>query len=123
MPVTTDPTALLTPQGQELLVRLSAFGDAATPELALAERLRREYPADLVALAMAQRELRKAAAAKFSRAADMLFTRAGYEQSSSEAIARHRARRLAGTASTASTASGSASARASPTCAAASAAT
>ena len=43
---------------------------------------------------MAQQELRLAAAAKFSRAAEMLFTRAGYEQSSSEAIARHRAARL-----------------------------
>ena len=44
---------------------------------------------------MAQRELRHAAAAKFSRAADMLFTRAGYEQSSSETIARYRVSRLA----------------------------
>ena len=44
---------------------------------------------------MAQQELRLAAAAKFSRAAEMLFTRAGYEQASSEAIARYRAARLA----------------------------
>src|SRR6202011_5423054 len=44
--------------------------------------------------AMAQRELRLDAAAKFSRAAQMLFTRAGYEQSSSEAIAGYRAGRL-----------------------------
>jgi SAM-dependent methyltransferase len=95
--VTADPTALLTPQGRELLARLadaSPAGRAGSP-LAQAERLRREFPADLVALAMAQQELRKSAAAKFSRAADMLFTRAGYEQSSSEAIARYRADRLA----------------------------
>ena len=89
-----DLTALLTPQGQELLARL-ANGQQGSP-LALAERLRREYPAGLVALAMAQRELRRAAAAKFSRAAEMLFTRAGYEQSSSEAVARYRASRLDG---------------------------
>src|SRR3984957_13024978 len=57
--------------------------------------MRREYPASLVATAMAQRELRLAAEAKFSRAAQMLFTRAGYEQSSSEAVARYRASRLA----------------------------
>jgi SAM-dependent methyltransferase len=56
--------------------------------------LRRDYPASLVATAMAQRELRRAAEAKFSRAAEMLFTRAGYEQSSSETIARYRASRL-----------------------------
>jgi predicted O-methyltransferase YrrM len=94
VPVTTDPASLLTPQGAELLGRLAARADAATSPLALAERLRREYPAGLVAAAMAQQELRRAAAAKFSRAAEMLFTRAGYEQSSSETIAGYRAGRL-----------------------------
>jgi hypothetical protein len=92
--VTTDPAVLLTAQGTELLDRLAGPQDAAASQLALAERLRREYPAGLVAAAMAQRELRRAAAAKFSRAADMLFTRAGYEQSSSETIAAYRAGRL-----------------------------
>jgi SAM-dependent methyltransferase len=95
--VTTDPAALLRPAGQELLARLAALGPAA-PGLATAERLRREYPADLVAAAMAQQELRAAATAKFSRAADMLFTRAGYEQSSSETVGRYRAGRLRGVA-------------------------
>ena len=94
MPVTNDPAVLLTAQGQELLARLAAPAAAATPAFALAERLRREYPADLVAAAMAQQELRRAAGVKFSRAAEMLFTRAGYEQSSSETIARYRAARL-----------------------------
>ena len=60
---------------------------------------------------MAQQELRRAAVAKFSRAAQMLFTRAGYEQSSSETVARYRADRLQGLRA------------ASRTCAAASAAT
>jgi hypothetical protein len=101
MLVTADPTALLTPQGRELLARLADGQAGEQPggrdggPLALAERLRREFPADLVALAMAQRDLRLAAAAKFSRAAEMLFTRAGYEQSSSEAVASYRAARLA----------------------------
>jgi hypothetical protein len=92
--VTTDPASLLTPQGAELLGRLAAWRDGAVSQLTLAERLRREYPADLVAAAMAQQELRQAAEAKFSRADQMLFTRAGYEQSSSEAIATYRASRL-----------------------------
>ena len=90
-----DPTVLLTSRGQELLSRLAS--EAPGPEgasLALAVRLRRDYPAGLVATAMAQQELRRAAEAKFSRAADMLFTRAGYEQSSSELIAGYRASRL-----------------------------
>ncbi len=90
-----DPSALLTPAGQELLARLDASPDGGT--LAAGARLRREFPAGLVASAMTQRELRAAAAAKFSRAGQMLFTRAGYEQSSSEMIARHRADRFAGT--------------------------
>ena len=88
-----DPAILLTPPGQELLARLAAEPDGGS--LAAAERLRREYPASLVAAAMAQRELRLAAAAKFSRAGEMLFTRAGYEQSSSEAVAGYRAGRSA----------------------------
>ncbi len=87
-----DPTVLLTAQGRELLARLAAEPDSGG--LALAVRLRREYPADLVAAATAQHELRLAARAKFSRAADMLFTRSGYEQSSSEPIARYRAGRF-----------------------------
>jgi hypothetical protein len=91
-----DPTVLLTPPGQELLARLAAEADGGATPLALAVRLRREYPADLVAAATAQHELRLAARAKFSRAMQMLFTRAGYEQSSSEQIARYRAARFGG---------------------------
>ena len=92
-----DPTVLLSPPGQELLARLAAAGDGAAGDLALAVRLRRDYPANLVAAATAQHELRLAARAKFSRAMEMLFTRGGYEQSSSELIARHRAARFGGT--------------------------
>lgn len=87
-----DPTVLLTAAGRELAARLAA--DDRPPSLALATRLRREYPASLVAAAAAQQELRLAARAKFTRAMEMLFTRAGYEQSSSEAIARYRAGRF-----------------------------
>jgi hypothetical protein len=94
MSVNADPTVLLTPPGQELLARLAAEPDRGGTPLALAVRLRREYPADLVATATAQHELRLAARAKFSRAMEMLFTRAGYEQSSSEPIARYRAARF-----------------------------
>jgi SAM-dependent methyltransferase len=87
-----DPTALLTAQGQELLARLAV--DDSRYSLALATSLRREYPASLVAAATAQHELRLAARAKFALAMEMLFTRAGYEQSSSEMIARYRAGRF-----------------------------
>jgi hypothetical protein len=92
-----NPAVLLTPQGQEILARVAELqGDAPMPELAVAEALRREYPASLAAAAMAQHELRLAARAKFSLAMEMLFTRGGYEQSSSETIARYRAGRFGG---------------------------
>ena len=109
-----DPTVLLSPPGQRLLARLAqeAAPGGASPagaspvgappatahrtDLALAVSLRREYPASLVAAAMTQQELRLAARAKFGRAMRMLFTRDGYEQSSSETIARHRAARFTG---------------------------
>ena len=88
---------LLSPLGREALTRAAALlGDAPGSELAVAAALRREYPASLAAAAVAQHELRLAAREKFSRAMEMLFTRAGYEQSSSETIARHRAARFGG---------------------------
>lgn len=89
-----DPTVLLSPPGARLLARLAAEREDTAAGLALAVSLRREYPASLVAAAMAQHELRLAARAKFSLAMRMLFTRDGYEQASSETIAAYRARRL-----------------------------
>jgi THUMP domain-like/RNA cap guanine-N2 methyltransferase len=92
-----NPAVLLSPLGREALARAAALlGDAPGPELAVAAALRREYPASLAAAAVGQHELRLAAREKFSRAMEMLFTRAGYEQSSSETIARHRAARFGG---------------------------
>ena len=95
-----DPTVLLSPPGAEILARVASWHGAADgasrggSELALAAALRREYPADLAAAAMAQHELRVAARAKFSDALAMLFTRGGYEQASPEVIARHQAARF-----------------------------
>ena len=90
-----NPAVLLTPRGREILARVAELqGDTPLQELAVAEALRREYPASLAAAAMAQHELRLIARAKFARAMEMLFTRDGYEQSSSETIARYRAVRF-----------------------------
>ena len=68
-----------------------------TPDLALrlAAELRGQYPAGLIAAALTQQSLRVAAREKFSRAADMYFTRAGLEQASSELAAAHSAGRFA----------------------------
>jgi THUMP domain-like len=81
-------------EGLELLELLWTRGPVeAGAELALAQRLRARYPAELVRSALAQHELRERARAKFSRPHRMFLTRAGLEQSSSESIARHRAAR------------------------------
>jgi THUMP domain-like/RNA cap guanine-N2 methyltransferase len=88
--------ALATPAGGELLA-VAGRALAAGRELPVGERLRSDgQPAELVAAAFGQAELRIRAAAKFSRAAGMLFTRDGLEQASSEPVARHRAGRFAG---------------------------
>jgi hypothetical protein len=88
--VTTD---LLTAPGRELLGRLS--GEDAGPDraLELAQALRGSYPPGLIAAALTQVALRDAGRAKFSRAGQMLFTRDGLEQASSEVTASHAAAR------------------------------
>ncbi len=85
--------ALLSPQGEQLLVRLSTEQMSPAHALRLAESLRGHYPPALVAAALSQQTLREAGRAKFSRSDQMLFTRAGLEQASSELTACHSAAR------------------------------
>nr|WP_018502564.1 class I SAM-dependent methyltransferase [Parafrankia discariae] len=88
--------ALLTPTGADLLAAAAAAHADGT-ELRAGSRLRAAgHPPELVAAAFAQAELRARAAAKFSQAERMFFTRAGLEQASSERAATHRAARFAG---------------------------
>ena len=91
-----DLSALLSGPGAELLASLRHQALTPGTALALGTRLRETYPAGLVAAALAQHELRLAAQAKFGRALDMFFTRAGLEQASAEVVAQHRQSRLAG---------------------------
>jgi hypothetical protein len=85
--------ALLSADGRALLDRLA--GEQVGPDraLELARALRGRYPPDLVAAALTQQALRVAAREKFSRADQMLLTRAGLEQASSEVTAGHAAAR------------------------------
>jgi SAM-dependent methyltransferase len=83
-------------QLRALLAAPELLAAASADDLRVAERLRRDWPAGLVAAASEQAELRKRAASKFSRAASMLLTRDGLEQSTGEDLARHRAARFAG---------------------------
>jgi hypothetical protein len=94
----TPEHELLTSPGRQLLADLA--GQDVTPERAmrLAESLRGKYPPELIAAALTQLSLRAAARSKFSLAGEMLFTRPGLEQASSEAAARHSAARYADSA-------------------------
>ncbi|GAA5068706.1 class I SAM-dependent methyltransferase [Streptomyces similanensis] len=86
--------ALRTDRGRALLDEVRDTDPA--DELAVATRLRREHPADLVSAALGQARLRQRAAAKFG-AADarrMFFTPHGVEQSTRASVAAHRAARL-----------------------------
>jgi SAM-dependent methyltransferase len=87
--------ALLSPAGRRLLASLPPGPLTPAEALRLGTRLRGEYPASLVAAAFEQHELRLKARVKFSRAAEMFFTRAGLEQSSPEAVASYRSGRYA----------------------------
>ncbi|MFE5367319.1 class I SAM-dependent methyltransferase [Streptomyces mirabilis] len=86
--------SLLTPEGRALLDEVR--GTEPAQELAVATRLRRDHPADLVSAALGQARLRQRAAAKFGAedAERMYFTPNGVEQSTRTTVATHRARRL-----------------------------
>ncbi|MFJ9028426.1 SAM-dependent methyltransferase [Streptomyces sp. NPDC102274] len=97
-PVPAPPTPLLAPllsaEGQALLAELRDHDPAQ--ELALATRLRREHPAELVSAALAQARLRQRGVAKFGAedAYRMYFTPNGVEQATRGSVAAHRAARF-----------------------------
>ncbi|MGW1541066.1 THUMP-like domain-containing protein [Streptomyces sp. NPDC002309] len=89
-----DLAPLLTPEGRALLDEVR--GTDPAQELAVATRLRRDHPADLVSAALGQARLRQRAVAKFG-AADaerMYFTPNGVEQSTRASVAAYRAQRF-----------------------------
>lgn len=73
---------------------LVAADSGSGTELAVQTRLRKEFPEELVRLAVAIRQLRRRAEGKFSRADRMWFDRVGLEQSTAEAVAKHKAKRF-----------------------------
>ncbi|MCQ9133154.1 THUMP-like domain-containing protein [Streptomyces hilarionis] len=89
-----DLAPLLTPEGLALLDAVR--GTAPADELAVATRLRREHPADLVSAAIGQARLRQRAAVKFGAedADRMFFTANGVEQSTRASVAGYRAGRM-----------------------------
>ncbi|CAA9561769.1 MAG: FIG00662289: hypothetical protein [uncultured Thermomicrobiales bacterium] len=91
--------ALMSPPGRALLDRLPDHDLSGTEVLRLGAEIRRELPAEVVAAAFTLHALRRRARAKFARAGEMVFTRAGLEQASAEPVARHRAARFRGAGS------------------------
>ncbi|PPS79419.1 class I SAM-dependent methyltransferase [Streptomyces sp. MH60] len=82
---------LLAPEGRALLDEVRDTDPAR--ELAVATRLRRTHPAELVSAALGQARLRQRAVAKFGAedAGRMLFTPNGVEQSTRASVAAYRA--------------------------------
>ncbi|MGW2729529.1 class I SAM-dependent methyltransferase [Streptomyces sp. NPDC001494] len=91
-----DLALLLTPEGRALLDEVRDTDPAH--ELAVATRLRRDHPAELVSAALGQARLRQRAVAKFGAedAARMFFTPNGVEQSTRASVAAYRAERMKG---------------------------
>jgi len=93
---TPSPYAELTGEdGRALLAGLGAFSEERATDAAAYARARTTPDVAAAALATAFARRRAIAAGKFAHADVMLFTRAGYEQATSEAVARHRAARFA----------------------------
>ena len=67
-----------------------------TSELGLQAVLRRQFPDEVVRAAVSLHELRQKAAVKFVRARQIWFDRQGLEQSTNEAVARHKSLRFEG---------------------------
>jgi SAM-dependent methyltransferase len=86
---------LLTPEGQRLLAQTAA--EPVTPDLHLqaATRLREHVSGPKAHALLETVLLRQRAVDKFSRAAQMYFTRPALEQASAEIVSRYRAQRFA----------------------------
>jgi SAM-dependent methyltransferase len=84
---------ILKPEALELLAQISK--DELVDELKLSQKLRKSYPAELVAACITQAKLRQRAEKKFGPFAErMLFSRDGLEQASRLAVSAQRANRF-----------------------------
>lgn len=91
-PIHTAEVAWLT--SDEASRWLEELAQSELPIHLLATKLRRELSANRTHMLLEQAELRRRAAAKFTRASQMLFTARGLEQATDEWIARYKAQRF-----------------------------
>jgi len=87
---------LLGPTGASALAAAADAGPTEDDPLPALARLRKRFPADLARAAVETVLLRRRAAAKFTRAAEMFFVREALEVASGETLSRYRAERYAG---------------------------
>jgi len=93
-PSASDLVARLTsPEATALLAEIAAANPTPATALSVATRLRKTHAPELVAQAMTLHDLRVHGRRKFARADQMLLTRAGLEQATSERIATWRSQR------------------------------
>ena len=88
--------ALLTEAGQQALAAAVSLEPAEANYLADFQHLSRSFGLDLSQAALETAIFRREAAAKFSTASHMYFTRPALEQATSEQVSVYRARRFAG---------------------------
>jgi hypothetical protein len=96
IPDTDDVTLLRALRAAPELFAAIASRPPAESEFQLQARLRRQFPETLVRAALTLHDLRRkpTAVEKFSRSDRMWFTATGLEQSTSEIVGRHKARRF-----------------------------
>jgi len=83
-------------EGEALLAAIAQFSENQLTSASAAARKLADADLAAAALATSFARQRAAAARKFIRAREMFFTTTGYQQATSEAVARHRATRFAG---------------------------
>ena len=90
-----DLRFLLSPPGRAALAELAAAPPTPDSHMAVAALWRERLGPERAQAALELTLLRQRAARKFSRAAEMVFTRDGLEQATAEPVAAHRAARFA----------------------------
>jgi SAM-dependent methyltransferase len=90
-----DFRRLLSAEGQAALAAAVEPAPTEATLLACHQRLRKQFPDDVVRAALETALLRRKSADKFSRADRMYFTREALEQSSGETVSTYRAQRFA----------------------------
>lgn len=97
-PFPDESSLLRALRASSALFETIAHPDSEETEFHLQQRLRSEFPVEMVIAALTLQDIRRKAAAskKFARAEQMWLTPTGLEQATAESVARHKAQRFEG---------------------------